>query len=88
MFEESANHVFVSKIADIADDEMEAISPRLVSTSGGAVPAQADPNDGVVRPLSTSYQANVPLDNSLASSVMGSLVRLASKPSRALWRAG
>jgi len=65
MFEESANHVFVSKIADIADDEMEAISPRLASTSGGAVPAQADPNDGVVRPLSTSYQANVPLDNSL-----------------------
>ena len=64
MFEESAYKVFVSKIEDIADDEMEAISPRLSSTSGGAVPAQADP-DGVVRPLSTSYQANVPLDDSL-----------------------
>ena len=64
MFEESANHVFESKIADIADDEMEAISPRLASTSGGVVPAQADP-DGMVRPLSTSYQADVPLDNSL-----------------------
>ena len=64
MFEESAYHVFVSRIEDIADDQMEAISPRLASTSGGAVPAQADPNDGVVRPLSTSYQAGVPLDNS------------------------
>jgi len=64
MFEETANHVFVSEIADIADDEMEAISPRLASTSGGVVPAQADP-DGVVRPLSTSYQADVPLDDSL-----------------------
>ncbi len=64
MFEETADYVFVSKIVDIADDEMEGISPRLASQSGGVVPAQADP-DGVVRPLSTSYQANVPLDNSL-----------------------
>ncbi len=64
MFEESAYNVFISKIEDIADDEMEAISPRLASTSGGVIPAQADP-DGVVRPLSTSYQADVPLDDSL-----------------------
>lgn len=65
MFEESANHVFVSKIEDIADDEMEGLSPRLASTSGGPIPAQTDPTDGVVRPLTTSYQADVPLDNSL-----------------------
>ena len=65
MFEESTNHVFISKIEDIADDEMEGISPRLASTSGGAVPAQSNPEDGVVRPLSTSYQAGVPLDNAL-----------------------
>ena len=64
MFEESTNHVFISKIEDIADDEMEAISPRLASTSGGVVPSQAE-QDGTVRPLSTSYQAAVPLDNSL-----------------------
>ncbi len=64
MFEESADHVFVSQIESIADDELEALSPRLASTSGGAVPAQAD-IDGVVRPLSTSYQAAAPLDNSL-----------------------
>ena len=64
MFEESTNHVFISKIEDIADDELEAISPRLASTSGGVVPSQAD-RDGTVRPLSTSYQASVPLDNSL-----------------------
>jgi len=65
MFEESANHVFVSEIEDIADDELEGLSPRLASTSGGPIPAQADPTDGVVRPLTTSYQAGVPLDNSL-----------------------
>ena len=51
-------------LAEIADDEMEAVSPRLASTSGGAVPAQAD-RESVVKPLSTSYQAGVPLDDSL-----------------------
>ena len=64
MFEESAYNVFISQIEDIADDEMEVISPRLASTSGGFVPAQADP-DGVVKPLSTSYQAGVPIDDQL-----------------------
>ncbi len=64
MFEESTNHVFISQIENIADDEMEGISPRLASTSGGVVPAQSD-RDGTVRPLTTSYQASVPLDNSL-----------------------
>ncbi len=64
MFEESPYHVFISHVQDIADDEMEAIPSRLASTSGGPIPSQADP-DGVVRPLSTSYQAAVPLDNHL-----------------------
>ena len=64
MFEESSYHVFISTIDSIADDEMEAVSPRLASTSGGPVPSQADA-DGVLRPLSTSYQAVVRLDNSL-----------------------
>ncbi|MGI9457488.1 MAG: biotin/lipoyl-binding protein [Aeoliella sp.] len=64
MFEESPYHVFISSLKKVANDEMEAVSPQLASTSGGPVPAQADP-DGVVRPLVTSYQADVPLDNSL-----------------------
>ncbi|MDZ4659646.1 MAG: biotin/lipoyl-binding protein [Bythopirellula sp.] len=64
MFNESAYHVFVSKLESVADDQMEAVSPRLASTSGGAVPAQHDPG-GMVKPLSTSYQAEVRLDNSL-----------------------
>ena len=64
MFEESPYHVFISKIQRIARDELESVSPQLASTSGGPVPAQADP-DGMVRPLETSYKADVPLDNSL-----------------------
>lgn len=64
MFNESAYHVFVSKLESVADDEMEAVSPRLASTSGGSVPAQHD-QGGSVKPLATSYQAEVRLDNSL-----------------------
>jgi putative peptide zinc metalloprotease protein len=62
MFEESANHVFVSKIDHRSTDVMQSAPPRLASTSGGPLPAQADP-DGTVRPLHTSYQAVVRLDN-------------------------
>ena len=64
MFNESAYHVFVSKLESVADDQMEMVSPRLASTSGGAVPAQHD-QGGMVKPLATSYQAEVRLDNSL-----------------------
>ncbi|MCH2113618.1 MAG: biotin/lipoyl-binding protein [Pirellulales bacterium] len=56
MLEESAYHVFMSTIEYVANDELEMLSPRLASTSGGPVPAQAD-RDGTMRPLSTSYQA-------------------------------
>ena len=64
MLEESAYHVFISKIEYIANDELEVLSPRLASTSGGPIPAQPD-KDGTIRPLSTSYQAVVQIDDSL-----------------------
>jgi putative peptide zinc metalloprotease protein len=62
MFEESAYHVYVSKIVRRARDAMATAPPRLASTNGGPLPAQAD-HDGTVRPLHTSYQAVAPLDN-------------------------
>ena len=63
MFEESAYHVFVSTI-DAAGRRrhVDTRPPRLASTNGGPLPAKAEP-DGTVRPLSTSYQAEAPLDN-------------------------
>lgn len=64
MLEESPYHVFVSKIEYLSTDEMEQVPQQLASTSGGPVAAQADP-EGVVRPLSTAYQAIVPLDDPL-----------------------
>ncbi|MCA9236262.1 MAG: biotin/lipoyl-binding protein [Planctomycetales bacterium] len=61
LLEEAAWHEFDSKIDHRATDAMDSTPMRLASTSGGPVPAQAEP-DGVIRPLNTSYQATAPLD--------------------------
>ncbi len=63
MFNESTAHVFISKIDYLAEEEVDELTPRLASTSGGPIPAQTDPG-GKVRPLSTSLQAMVRLDDS------------------------
>jgi putative peptide zinc metalloprotease protein len=63
MFDESAYHVYVSRLERPADDAMPYAPPRLASTNGGPLPAKAE-QDGTVKPLSTSYQAVAPLDNS------------------------
>jgi putative peptide zinc metalloprotease protein len=63
MFDESAYHVYVSRLERPADDAMTQAPPRLASTNGGSLPAKAEP-DGSVKPLNTSYQAVVRLDNS------------------------
>jgi hypothetical protein len=62
MFEESANHVFVTTISNRATDALTNAPPRLASTNGGPLAAKANP-DGTVRPLNTSYQASARLDN-------------------------
>jgi putative peptide zinc metalloprotease protein len=63
MLDESAYHVFVSTVTKPADDALKVAPPRLASTAGGPLAAQADP-DGTVRPLNTSFQAIARLDNS------------------------
>jgi putative peptide zinc metalloprotease protein len=62
MLEEATFHVFESTIEYRASEAMEAVPPRLASTSGGPLAAQAD-QDGVVRPIHNSYQAVVRLNN-------------------------
>jgi len=62
MFDQSTSQVFVSTIQYRATSEMESAPNRLASTSGGPLPAQVG-QDGVSRPLATSYQAVVRLDN-------------------------
>ena len=63
LLEEASWQEFDSTIDHRSTDAMEAVPARLASTSGGPVAAQPQP-DGVIRPLTTSYQATAPLDNS------------------------
>jgi putative peptide zinc metalloprotease protein len=63
LLEEAAWHEFAGVIAYRAADAMETAPARLASTSGGPLPCETDPLTGNVRPLSTSYQAVVRLDN-------------------------
>lgn len=90
MFEESPYYVFVSKIQYLATRELDALSPQLASTSGGPVPAQQE-IDGAVKPLATSYQGVVELDNTLGlfrSGLIGQ-ARIKTQPrtlASRLWR--
>ncbi|MEN6404973.1 MAG: hemolysin D [Thermoguttaceae bacterium] len=54
---------FRGTIAEIAESELKVTPKRLATTAGGELPTKADPDTGVQRPQSTSYQARVPLDD-------------------------
>jgi putative peptide zinc metalloprotease protein len=87
MFEESAYHVFVSKIEPPGSDVLTSAPPRLASTNGGPLAAQQNP-DGSVRPLNTSYQAIARLDNPhglLRNGLIGR-ARIEAAPRTLAWR--
>jgi len=50
-------------IEDVAKREVEAASPRLAGKAGGELATKTDPRTGVEKPISTVYQARVPLVN-------------------------
>ncbi len=54
---------YSGEIAEIAEVELEAASRRLSGKAGGDLPTVTDPRTGIERPISTSYQARVPLPN-------------------------
>jgi putative peptide zinc metalloprotease protein len=54
---------WTSKIAEIAESELKVTPQRLSTQSGGEVPTKTDPTTGVQKPMSTSYQARVPIDD-------------------------
>jgi putative peptide zinc metalloprotease protein len=55
--------VMTGAIEDIAAQELKSTSPRLAGQAGGDVATQVDER-GMVKPLSTSYAASVPIDAS------------------------
>ncbi len=56
-------NTYEGKITDIAKTETKYVSKSLSSQSGGQLDTEMDPKTGRFRPISTSYQAHVPLNN-------------------------
>ncbi len=54
---------FEGRIAAIAEDPLKNTPQRLLTRFGGELPSTADPTTGIEKPMSTSYQARVPLDD-------------------------
>jgi len=59
--DELPHDTFTGTIQEIAQKEMEFSSKRLTAKAGGELSTETDPESGAERPMSTSYQASVPL---------------------------
>ena len=57
------NQTMYSTVEEIAEVDLQAASKQLSTQQGGALPTVTDPETGVAKPLSTSYQAMAPLEN-------------------------
>ena len=67
---ELPHDTFTSKIAEIAESELKISPQRLSNKAGGELPTKTDPH-GIERPVSTSYQARVPLDDQTGLMCLG-----------------
>ncbi len=52
-----------SHIVEVAESEMKVTPKRLTAKSQGEVPTKTDPETGIEKPMSTSYQARAPFDD-------------------------
>ena len=59
--DELPHDTFTGTIDKISEEEMEFSPKRLTAKAGGELSTKTDPESGVERPMSTSYQASVPL---------------------------
>jgi putative peptide zinc metalloprotease protein len=58
------DRAYEGRIKDISLIDVQHVRDTLGTAAGGALNTKQDPNTGATKPLSTSYQASVPLDNS------------------------
>ncbi len=54
---------FHTTIEEIAESELKISPQRLSTKSGGELPTKTDPHTGAEIPMSTSYQARAPIDD-------------------------
>ena len=52
-----------SHIVEVAESELKVTPKRLTTKSQGEVPTKTDPETGIEKPMSTSYQARAPIED-------------------------
>ncbi len=60
-----------SIVGELSMEDLRVVSRRMSAKAQGELATKTDPVTGVERPMSTSYQAHVPLDNPDGSLLMG-----------------
>ena len=71
LLEANTHKAYESKIEEIAATNVKAVSRGISAQAGGRLETKTDPKSGMVQPLSTSYQARVPLGNAAGKLQMG-----------------
>jgi putative peptide zinc metalloprotease protein len=64
LFESNTHRAYESQIESIAAVELQSVSKAASTQAGGRLETKTDMTTGTVKPLSTSYQASAPLDDS------------------------
>jgi putative peptide zinc metalloprotease protein len=64
LLESNTHRAYDSQIESIAAVQVQAVSKSSSTQAGGRLETATDPTTGMVRPLSTSYQASAPLGDS------------------------
>lgn len=71
MVEGFANKTIKGEISEISESELKVCPQRLSTKHGGELPTITDTKTGIERPMSTSYQASVPIDDAEGMYLLG-----------------
>lgn len=70
LLEAQTGSTFDTQIDQIASTDVKLISPAMTTAQKGRLEAKTDPS-GMMKPLSTSYQARAPLGNAVDAALVG-----------------
>ena len=70
LLEAQTGRAFDTKVGEISPSEMKLVSPALTTQHQGRLEAKSDPS-GMMKPLSTSFQARAPLGDAVDAAQVG-----------------
>ncbi|HUE70392.1 MAG TPA: biotin/lipoyl-binding protein [Pirellulaceae bacterium] len=70
LLEAQTGRAFDTEITEIASSEVKLVSPAMTTQQQGRLEAKTDPS-GMMKPLSTSYQARAPLGDAVSAAQVG-----------------